>query len=213
MVRLRPVCFLAMLAVAACQTVPQPPPGAPRPSVTVEEAEAWRRVATARDSATLDGLAARWDLALAAARTAGLSRRVGAEGALLVRDAGLARAAPGPGTYRCRFVRLGPARWTASPAGFCYVGVEGGQLSLATELRGLRLGGYLWELKSGNRLVFLGSAVPAGAKNAPAYGDRPAGDAGGLVERIGDFRYRLVLPETSSASGLTVVDLVAAPRP
>jgi hypothetical protein len=209
---LRRACSLAMLALAACQTVPPRPPGAPRPTVTVEEAEAWRRVASARDAAALDGLAARWDEALAATRAAGLARRVAAEGALLVRDAGLARAAPAPGTYRCRYVRLGPRKWTASPQGFCYVGVEGGQLSLATELRGLRLGGYLWELKSGVRLVFLGSAVPAGAKSAPAYGDRPAGDAGGLVERTGEFRYRLVLPEESPPSGLTIVELVAAPR-
>ena len=213
MLRLRLVGALAMLTVAACQTAKPPPPGAPRPSVTVEEAEPWRRVASARDAAGLDGLPARWDRALAAARAAGQSRRVAAEGALLARSAPLPRAAPAPGSYRCRYVRLGAPKWTASAQGFCYVGVESGQLSLATELRGLRLGGYLWELKTGDRLVFLGAAVAPGAKSAPAYGDNPALDLGGLVERIGEFRYRLSLPEPAPGTGLTVVELVAAPRP
>lgn len=213
MLRLRLVCVPAMLAVAACQAVKPPPPGAPRPSVTVEEAEPWRRIATARDAAALDGLAASWDRALAATRAAGLGRRISAEGALLERGAGLPRAAPAPGSYRCRSLRLGAKKWTVSPQAFCFVGVETGQLSLATELRGLRLGGYLWELKSGDRLVFLGATVPPGGKGAPAYGDNPALDLGGQVERIGEFRYRLILTPSSPGPELTVVELVAAPRP
>ncbi len=207
-----PVWPLATMAVAACQTAPPPRAEAPRASVTVEEAEPWRRVASARDAAALDAVAAAWDRALAASRAAGLGRRVAAEGILLVRGAGLPRAAPAPGPYRCRYVRLGARKWTASAPAYCYVGVEAGQLSLATELRGLRLGGYLWELKGGDRLVFLGAAAPSSGKSAPAYGDDPASDSAGLVERIGDFRYRLVLPEPAPGSGFTIVDMVAAPR-
>jgi hypothetical protein len=213
MPRLKPICPLAMLAVAACQTATVPPPGAPRPSVTVEEAESWRPIASARHLAAIDALAAGWERALAATRAAGLARRVAAEGVLLERGARLARAAPAPGSYRCRYVRLGVKRWTASAQAYCFVGVEGGQLSLATELRGLRLGGYLWEVKSGDRLVFLGATVPSGSRTAPAYGDNPAADSAGLVERIGEFRYRLVLPEQAPGTGLVVVDMLAAPRP
>jgi hypothetical protein len=90
--------------------------------------------------------------------------------------------------------------------------VESGQLSLATEIRGLRLGGYLWELKGGDRLVFLGAAVAAGAKTAAAYGDDPSRDTAGYLERIGEFRYRLTLPEPPPGAGLILVELVAAPR-
>jgi hypothetical protein len=213
MSRLRLVCCLAVAAAAAaCQTAPPAKPAAPGPRVVVEEAEAWRSVASPRDSAALDGLAGRWQQALAAGRAAKLSRRIAAEGPLLAPEARLPRAAPAPGAYRCRYVRPGGRKWVSSALGFCYVGVEAGQLSLATELRGLRLGGYLWELKGGERLVFLGGAVPAGGKTARAYGEVPALDAAGLVERIGDFRYRLTLPEPSPGSGLTVVELIAAPR-
>ncbi|HEX8062355.1 MAG TPA: DUF4893 domain-containing protein [Allosphingosinicella sp.] len=213
MPRLRLVCCLAVLAgTAACQTLPPKTPAAARPAVVVEEAEAWRNVASARDVAALDGLPERWRQALAAARAANLSRRIAAEGDLLVPDARLARAAPAPGSYRCRYVRPGGRKWVSSAQGYCYVGVEAGQLSLATELRGLRLGGYLWELKGSERLVFLGGAVPAGAKTAAAYGETPSRDTAGLVERIGEFRYRLTMPEPSPGTGLTIVELVAAPR-
>ncbi|HEX6375415.1 MAG TPA: DUF4893 domain-containing protein [Allosphingosinicella sp.] len=210
--RLRLVCPLIALAAGGCQSMASRAPGVPRPGVSVEATEAWRRIASARETAALDGLAARWSQALAASRAAGLSRRIAAEGALLIPGTGLARAAPAPGSYRCRFVRLGGRRWAGSAPGFCYVGVEAGQLSLATELRGLRLGGYLWDAKGGNRLVFLGAAVPAGAKTAPAYGDDSAADSAGLLERTGEFRYRLAVPEPAPGAGLTIVELVAAPR-
>jgi hypothetical protein len=202
---------LLVLALAACQTPAPRAPGAPRPSVVVEEAESWRRVASPRDSAAMDSLPARWQQALAAARSAGLSRRIAAERDLLDPALHLERAAPAPGTYRCRSIRLDGRRWTASASGFCYVGVQAGQLNFSSELRGLRLGGYLWELKGGSRLVFLGATVAAGRKTAAAYGDDPARDLPALVERIGDFRYRLAFPEAAPASGLTFVELVAAP--
>jgi hypothetical protein len=213
MPRLRLVYCLAVLAgSAACQTLPPEKPAEPGPKVVVEEAETWRSVASVRDAAALDGLADRWRLALAAGRAAGLSRRIAAEGELLTPGARLARAAPAPGSYRCRYVRPSGRKWVSSAQGFCYVGVEAGQLSLATELRGLRLGGYLWEVKGGDRLVFLGGAVPAGSRTPLAYGENPSREAAGLVERIGEFRYRLTMPEPSPGAGLTVVELVAAPR-
>ncbi|MGZ8285338.1 MAG: DUF4893 domain-containing protein [Allosphingosinicella sp.] len=202
-----------MLAgTAACQTAQPGGSAAPRPKVVVEEAEAWRGIASERDAAALDGLSDRWRQALAAGRAANLSRRIAAEGELLTPDSRLARAAPAPGSYRCRYVRPGGRRWVSSAQGFCYVGVEAGQLTLATELRGLRFGGYLWELKGGERLVFLGGPVPAGTRTPMAYGENPSRDTAGLVERIGEFRYRLTMPDPSSGAGLTIVELVAAPR-
>jgi hypothetical protein len=212
MSRLRLVYCLAVLTgAAACQTVSPDKPAPAGPKVVVEEAEAWRSIASDRDAAALDALDERWRQALAAGRAARLSRRIAAEGALLVPEARLARAAPAPGSYRCRYVRPGGRRWVSSAPGFCYVGVEGGQLTLATELRGLRFGGFLWELKGGERLVFLGGAVPPGTRTPLAYGENPSRDAGGLVERIGEFRYRLTLPEPAPGAGLTIVEMVAAP--
>lgn len=213
MSRVRLVSCLAVLAgSAACQTAPAGKSAEAAPRIVVEETEAWRSVASERDAAALDGLPGRWRQALAAGRAANLSRRIAGEGELLDPEARLARAAPSPGSYRCRYVRPGGRRWVSSVQGFCYVGVEDGQLTLATELRGLRFGGYLWEVKGGERLVFLGAAVPAGARTPLAYGENPSLDSAGLVERIGEFRYRLTMPEPSPGAGLTIVELVAAPR-
>lgn len=213
MSRLRLVyCLLVLAGTAACQAARPARPVSSGPTVVVEEAESWRKIASERDAAALDGLADRWRLTLTAGRAANLSRRIAGEGDLLAPEARLARAAPAPGSYLCRYVRPGGRKWVSSAQGYCYVGVEAGQLSLATELRDLRLGGYLWELKDGERLVFLGGAVPAGAKTAAAYGENPSRDTAGLVERIGEFRYRLTVPEPSPGAGLTVIELVAAPR-
>ncbi len=212
MSRLRLVFCLAGLAgTAACQTLPPDKLVAAAPKAVVEEPEPWRSVANPRDAAALDALPDRWRQALAAGRAANLSRRIAAEGELLTPEARLARGAPAPGSYRCRYIRPGGRKWVSSAQGFCYVGVESGQLSLATELRGLRFGGYLWEMKGGERLVFLGGPVPAGSRTPLAYGDNPSRDAAGLVERIGEFRYRLTMPEPSPGAGLTIVELVAAP--
>lgn len=213
MSRLRLVCCLAVLAgTAACQTAPEGQPAQVAPKIVLEETEAWRSIASQRDMLALDSLPARWSQALAAARAANFSRRIAAQGDLLDPEVRLPRAAPAPGTYRCRYVRPGRRAWVNSAQGFCYVGFEEGQLTLASELRGLRFGGYLWELKRGERLVFLGASVPAGARTPLAYGEDASRDVAGLVERIGEFRYRLTLPETAPGAGLTVVEMIAAPR-
>jgi hypothetical protein len=101
--------------------------------------------------------------------------------------------------------------WTVSRSGFCFVGVEDDQLSLTSEIVGTRLGGYLWEVKDRPGLVFLGAATPARGRSAPAYGDDPAGNRIGLVERIGEFRYRLVVPARDGDARLIVIEMIAAP--
>src|SRR3954469_16860182 len=75
-------------------------------SVVVEEAEPWRSAAAEEDAAAIDALPQLWREALDDARRAGFVRRVAADGPLLA-PAGLPRAAPPPGTYLCRVVRLG----------------------------------------------------------------------------------------------------------
>ncbi|WP_167737431.1 DUF4893 domain-containing protein [Sphingomonas parva] len=217
MSRLLPVLpFLLLPALAACQTAaPQSPAG--RPSVQIEETEEWRSAATVADAALLDGLPAAWTQALTETRRR-YRRAVAVEGALLEPDSGLSRAAPTPGPYRCRAVRIGArvatARpWSTTRSGFCYVGIEGDQLSLTSEIPGLRFGGYLWDDRETRRLVFLGAATAARARTAGAYGEDTAADRIGIFERIGDYRFRLVLPAREGEARLAVVELLAAPNP
>jgi hypothetical protein len=179
----------------------------------VEAAEAWRAQATPADAELLDTLPTRWNQALEQARAARLTRRVSAEGALLDPKTALARAAPAPGPYGCRVIRF-PApgtkmRWDQSANFFCFVGAEADGPSLTVDGVPQRLGGYLFEEKGGTRLVFLGAARTRRGALA-AYGDAAGTNAIGMVERIGDFRYRLTVPQRGG--GLAVYEMVASPR-
>jgi len=210
-----PLILAAAAALAGCQNLAPPPAVETGATVTIEEPEAWRSVAAVSDAAAIDALPGDWAAARDSLRAARLARRAEAEGPLLDPAAGLPRAAPAPGPYACRLIRLGGAPsqsrpWRESSGFFCYVGVEGDRLSLTVEGGQERLGGYLWEEKSSARLVFLGAAVPP-RRTLPAYGDIPAANAVGTLERIGDFRYRLVLPGRGG-SRLVVYELEAAPR-
>jgi hypothetical protein len=183
-------------------------------SVTVEEAEPWRNAAADEDAAAIDALPQIWLEALGDARRMGFFHRVAAEGPLLDPAAGLPRAAPSPGAYLCRILRLGARAAGGRPLaeggqGFCFVGVEHDQLSLTVEAGARRIGGYLWEEKESGRLIFLGATSPRSAPLS-AYGDERDRDAVGLFERIGPFRYRLALPWRGD-SKLAVVELSPAP--
>lgn len=213
--RLRPPfgLLLPVVLLAACQ--PLAPPPAAHPVATIEEAEEWRSVASAEGAAALDRLPETWTEVQSEMRSSRLARRAEAEGDLLDPRVALPRAAPAPGPYMCRLIRLAATSprarpWLETGGFYCFVGVDGGRLSLTVEGGPERLGGYLWEERDGARAVFLGSAA-RGRGRLGAYGDSPATDAVGLVERLGDFRYRLTLPARGDHR-LSVYELVAAPR-
>jgi hypothetical protein len=153
------------------------------------------------------------------AQLAAAARRGAGDRDLLDADTALAAATPAPGAYRCRIVRLpatasapAPARRARSPVrpAFCFVGADGGRLALTLETPARRLGGFLWPTADPRRLVFLGAGFAPPARTAPPYSATPGANTAGLFERIGDFRYRLVVrgPAPGSAD---VYELIAAP--
>lgn len=198
----------ALLAtLAGCAAAPRmvAPPPAPL-------APAWTNVAGPDDSGRLANLEALWRSALAeAGRRRGLARRLAAEGALLDPARRLPRAMPSPGPYRCRTLRLGEASPRAASlsaaSGLCYVVHEGELLSLTRQDGRERPGGYLWE-DGRDRMIFLGALAVGREPLPPAYRDRPERDLIGVIERIGPFRYRLVL--LHAAARIDVVELVPA---
>lgn len=182
----------------------------PRPAAAIEAGEEWRDLALSADSTVIDSLPRLWADALAEARAKGFSRRLRGAGAALDPAAGLARAAPAPGPYRCRHYRVGAA-FSVSREGFCFVGLADGALSLTTALTARRVGGHLWESDDGRRAVFLGAAIPRGSDTAPAYGDTGTASAVGLLERVGEMRYRLALAAPPESKTIEVIELVPAP--
>lgn len=209
MVRTAPALLLLAAAgtLAGCDTLATRPGRAPRPSAEVQPPEPWRQAASDADVALLDRLPAMMAAAHPLVPKA-------AAGPLLDPAAALPRAAPAPGVYTCRLLRLraGPtaARTPPAASGFCFVGVEKERLSLTLEAGPERLGGYLWEGKESRRLVFLGTAAPRRSGALKPYGADPAADVPGVFERTGPFRYRLVLP-ARDGDRLSVYQLTVAP--
>jgi hypothetical protein len=192
-----------------------------RPRIVVEEAAkpatGWRSVARDEDVAKIEALQAAWAEALDAARRRGFSKQITAEGPLLEPAGALPRAAPSPGAYMCRLIRMGPpegrgAAFNAFKPFFCNIGVNGEQLSITKQTGSERPAGYLWEEEgTSKRLIFLGS-LALGNEDAPlGYGDDPSRDMAGIFERVATFRYRLVIPRPRGTSKLDVIELVPAP--
>lgn len=185
-----------------------------QPSVGLVEEEEWRSVASPGDAAALDRISARWRAALADARKR-YRTRISQAGPLLDPEAGLPRATPGPGPYRCTLYRISPpARrrpaFATSREDFCFVGLgEEDRLTFTSELPARRVGGYLFEQEGAPALVFLGAAIGRDGE-AASYGDDGADSEVGILERVGELSYRLVLPEPNG--GVHVIAMTPAPR-
>jgi hypothetical protein len=170
------------------------------------------RVASADDADRIRRLGSAWLAALAEARLAGFRSEVAREGELLRPSAGLPRPQPTPGSYECRLLRLG--RYTRKTAAFerfkpffCYVEVDGDQLTIVKQTGSQRPAGRLWDDDVQTRMIFLGS-MALGSEDQPlAYGDNPARNMAGVLERVGPFRWRLVIPFPRGQSKLDVFEL------
>ena len=202
----------ALLTGCAAQK-PKLPPGV-RPSVEVGpplKSYAWKAIATAADEDRLARLGLAWQEALDEAGKTNAAD-VRHEGKLLLPRAALPRPDPTPGSYNCRLIKLGRATPKSKPYEtfkpfFCYVEVEGDLLTIVKQTGSQRPAGRLWEDDDPNRLVFLGS-LALGDETAPlAYGDDPKRDMAGVLERIGPFTWRLVIPWPQSTSKLDVFEL------
>lgn len=205
------LAFLVLLA--GCATKPKLPPGV-HPSVEVGpplKSDAWKAVATPADQDRLARLGLAWQEALDEAKRASPAD-VAKEGKLLLPRSGLSRPDPTPGSYNCRMIALGKATakgkaFESFKPFFCYVQVEGDQLTIVKQTGSQRPSGRLWEDDDPNRMIFLGSLALASEDQPLAYGDDPKRNMAGVFERIAPFRWRLVIPWPQSDSKLNVFEL------
>lgn len=205
---------LAALAVSACASTPPPPPGPGDPG-SGPVLRDWRGVVTAADRDRYNRLDAAWSLALQQARRQRGSGDLASTGDLI--DPGAARpgVAPPAGDYRCRTVKLGSqggedglgyvvygwfdCRIEQTPNGLKFVKTTGSQ----------RPAGLLFP-ENGRRMVLLGSMALASEPPANSYGQRPERDLIASLERIGEARWRLVIPWPQYESNLDLIELVPA---
>lgn len=204
--------FAPILLIFGCARTP-PPQNPPNVIVSAEETHPeWRNVAHPDDIVKLDKLDEHWRDALAAIPPGAGKRTIREGGALLDPAAALERPEPTPGRYICRVWRL-PAGPRAT-RGFityrpftCFIDVED-QLFVFTKEEGSeRPAGRLWPATP-NRLIFLGAMVLGKETSVPAYGDDPERNLAGAFERVGAFRWRLILPSSVAASRIDVIELI-----
>lgn len=214
------LAMAAALTLAACASGPAPAPAdypAPPPPPSGSEASQldWRGIITSTDRDHYQRRQAAWTLGLQQARSQSGSGDLNSLGVLIDPDAALNGAAPSPGDYRCRTVKLGSqsgkdglgyviygwfaCRIESTPRGLKFIKVTGSQ----------RPSGLLFP-EDARHMVLLGSMSLASEAPANSYGRRPERDLVAMMERIGERRWRLVIPWPESESNLDLIELVPA---
>ncbi len=172
----------------------------------------WRKVATRQDRSRLRNWRDAWIAALDKARAAPeAAAAIAADPMLFDPDRAMLGAALKPGVYRCRIHRLGGVgaasrpllRGTWTP---CRVTEDGTTRRLITDGE-QRISGNLFD-GTDARTVFLGTLALGDEDRSFRYGRDARRDMAGLVERIGEGRWRLVLPFPSFQSTLDVMEIV-----
>lgn len=211
MFRTPTAALIACVSLAACTSGASTT--AARPGRTAVPAE-WRTMATDPDRERLRGWRDAWMAALAKVRGAGRSAALAPFGALFNPDLALAGALPPAGDYRCRVFKLGAKApgapdFTAYPNFDCRIDDEGEVMSFYKRSGSQRPVGLILK-DSGSRAIFLGTLMLGDETSAMQYGQDSARDMAGVVERIGERRWRLVLPYPAFESTLDVIELVPA---
>ena len=211
---------LPLLLLAGCTTLEQEPAIAETAAsaiVVEEDPDAdWQGYANIADVDRIGLIDEAWAEGLEAVRKAGFANAVDGQGELLDPAAGLAKPDPTPGSYECRLVKLGQAKpsdpmYIAYNPFFCYVEVEDvegdaeGRFTIVKQTGSQRPAGRLWD--AGERYVFLGSLALGGEREPLAYGEDPERDMAGVWERIGPFRWRLVIPYPRNGGIIDVFEL------
>lgn len=174
----------------------------------------WRRIATPGDRIRLRKWRQAWVEALDRARV-GNAPAIVAGGALFDPDRAFPGAVPPIGRYRCRVFKLGAkgtamAEFTRYPDLACGVGTDGGTPTIYSLEGAQRPAGILFP-ETASRAVFLGTLVLGDERRAMQYGRDAARDLAGYIERVGEKRWRLVLPYPRFESVLDVVEVVPEP--
>jgi len=171
----------------------------------------WRDVATERDRVRLREWRTAWVDALRDARAAGHTADIEREGVLLHPDAALLRPAPPVGDYRCRVIKVGAQddllNYIAYPAFRCRIRPErDGRLSFVKLTGSQRPIGFIYP-DGTRRMIFLGTMQLGDERRSLRYGVDEERDMAGIVERIGDRRWRVVFPRPAFESIVDVLEL------
>jgi len=211
----RGLALTAVVAVAACASTPPPPPPPPPPGGSGAVLMDWRGVITAADRDRYQRRDAAWTLALQQAGRQRGSGDLNSLGDLIDPRAGRADVAPPPGNYRCRTVKLGSQGGEDGLGDVIYgwfaCRIEQTSRGLKfTKLTGSQRPSGLLFPENDRHMLLLGSMALAQEPAANSYGRNPDRDMVAVLERIGEARWRLVLPWPQYESNLDLIELVPA---
>ena len=170
----------------------------------------WRTTATEEDRRRVREWRKAWEAALPQART-GYAADVAREGVLLDPDAALTRPLPPPGDYHCRTLKLGTPTpdlltYIAYPPFRCRIREENGRITF-TKLTGSQRPIGRFFADNERRMIFLGTLQLGDETRAYQYGVDEERDLVGLLERVGERRWRIVFPYPHYESLLDVIEL------
>jgi hypothetical protein len=182
------------------------------PAAAVPAVAGWRAIATDFDLERARKWRTAWVRALAKARAGGHSAEIAAEGILLEPDVALRGVAPPPGDYRCRVIKVGgqgesSLHYIAYPPFDCRIAAGAGAMDFVKLTGSQRPVGRLFA-DNDRRMVFLGTLQLGDEQGILRYGHDRDRDMIGLLERIGERRWRLAFPYPAFESTLDVVELL-----
>lgn len=180
--------------------------------VVVPPGSAWRSLATGDDRRRVRNWRDAWMAALAQVRAGSDAGEIERDAALFAPDMSLPNPAPPPGNYRCRTIKLGSSQpglldYNAYPAFRCRIRMRGGRLEL-TKLSGSQRPAGIFFRDNSRRMIFLGTLLLGDETRALRYGRDRERDLIGLLERVGDRRWRIAFPYPHFESLLDVIELV-----
>lgn len=201
-----PLCAAASVLLPACAT------DSAREVAAAPAPPDWRSIATDHDRHRLREWRTAWVEALEMARASGHAAALAEQGRLVAPDAALAWENPPPGVYRCRTVKIGGQSaamldYIAYPWFDCRIRLENGLMSF-TKLSGSQRPIGLLLPYVGQRMVFLGTLQLGDESRALQYGRDTERDMAGIIERIGEEKWRLVFPYPHFESTIDIIELV-----
>jgi hypothetical protein len=174
----------------------------------------WRDVITDPDHVRIRAWRESLIAALDQARKDGHGKDIDADGPLFDPDISLDGATLAEGAYHCRTIKLGSkvaghASYVAYPAYPCTIR-RGEVVERLTQTAGVqRPTGRLYQ-DGPARMIFLGTMMLSDEPAAIKYGRDNDRDLVGAVQRVGDHRWRMLLPKPAWESTMDVMEITPA---
>ncbi len=174
----------------------------------------WHKTITNADQNRLQDWRSAFMKGLDKAKGSGHGSSIAREGALLDPDAALPMRKPPAGAYRCRVIKLGGkgalmGDYVVYPPAPCTITDEREVLGFSKLSGNQRPVGLLFP-SEGDRMIFLGTMIIGDESRALDYGRDSARDMAGALDRVGEKRWRLMLPRPQFESMMDVIEIVPA---